>query len=215
MAYIWKHPESQFWHGVFKSPDGRRISRSTRTAKRKEAKSITESWERAARLAASGKLTRDRAREVIDELMVSVGQEPAKVKTTRETLKEWLADLEGDRAEQTSNRYRTVVGQFLEHLGPRADTPVATLASGEVAAYIGTRTKTKAAKTAANDLRCLAAAFSRAVRLGILDRNPCLPVAVPRGTSLARKPFSSDQVRMLVAAAESTSITTHVCPRPL
>jgi integrase len=201
MAFVWKHPKSQFWFARYRDSEGRKRNRSTQETNRRKATLVAQAWERGAELAKRGQLTRARAKTVLDDLMANVGVDPAPVKATEAVVADWLKDIEGEVAEATLNRYRGVTKGFLAHLGDRALAPVTTLSSADVQGFIGARGKEVAGKTALNDLRCLSACFSRAVRLGLLDRSPCLGVSAPYVAASRRRPFTAAQVRLLLAAA--------------
>lgn len=201
MAFVWKHPQSRFWYARFKNVQGTYVNRSTSQVSRRKALAVAKRWEEAARLAADGRLGVDRAQQVIDDIMREAGMDVPERVSVEKMLRDWLREIEADRSEQTSNRYRGVVEGFLGFIGDRAGAPVQTLASSEVQRFIASRAKSVAAKTAHNDLRCLSAAFNRAMRLGLVTRNPCVAVEPPRGRSMTRKPFTAEQVRMLVEAA--------------
>ena len=69
MASIHKDPKgrSPFWYCAFITADGKRRFKSTKAKDRKSAIEICRTWEKAARLAKSGKLTPERAREIVAE----------------------------------------------------------------------------------------------------------------------------------------------------
>ena len=201
MACVWKHPESKFWFARYRDANGRRVNRSTQETSRRTASIMAEQWERAARNAAHGKLTRGRAKDVLDEILASTGLDPIPTATVEEVLRGWQKDVESEKSAATANRYRGVVDRLLEHLGDRANAPVTLLGTADIQSFVSQRARERAAKTASNDLRCLSAAFNRAVRLGTIDRNPCLGVEAPSGPSLERKPFSAAQVALLIEAA--------------
>jgi integrase len=203
VARVWKHPKSKFWFARFRDAENKRVNRSTGQTSRSKALILAEQWERAGRAARAGKLTRAKAKSVLDEILEQTGQEPIPSATIEEVFKDWLKEVESEKSESTSNRYRVVSGKFLEHLGPRASAPAVEITSADLQSFITARGRNRAAKTADNDLRCLAAAFNRAYRLGTIDRNPCLSVKAPEGASIARKPFDPSHVALLVAAAPS------------
>ncbi len=200
MSCVWKHYKSKFWFARFTDAKGKRVNRSTRETNRGKAKIIAEAWERAARGARNGALTRMKAKEVLDQILADIRCDPIPSATIKEILDGWIDDVDNVG---TQNRYKVVAGKFLEHLRDRASIPGNEINTADVQAFITKRGKERAAKTASNDLRCLSAAFSRAMRLGLVDRNPCLAVKPPEGSSVTRKPFSAEQVAMLIKAAPS------------
>lgn len=200
MACVWKHPQSKNWFARFTDASGKVVNRSTGETNRSKAAKVAEGWGRAARMARQGRLTRSRAKEVVDEILESIGVEAAPSITIDAMMGDWLAD-DVERSDATTARYKTTSRLFLESLGPRAKVPAAEVSTNDVQAYITGRARTQAAKTARNDLRCLSAAFSWGVRRGLLDRNPCLPVRPPEGASVERKPFEGEQVARLVEVA--------------
>ncbi len=67
---------SKYWIACYRSSDGRRLKKSTKTTDPKRAKEILASWEHAELLAGSGQATTERLREVMNETLRRLGHDP-------------------------------------------------------------------------------------------------------------------------------------------
>src|SRR5260370_42319278 len=80
MASIGKYDsKSPFWYAAFTDPLGRRLKKSTGQTSKSRALEMARTWEKASVEAKELRLTESRAREVISELMRSVGNESLRV----------------------------------------------------------------------------------------------------------------------------------------
>jgi hypothetical protein len=84
MASVGKYDKrSPYWYAAFIDPTGRRLKKSTGQTSKSKAREIANTWQKASNEARQLRLTEARAREVISELMQSVGGESPTVFTIR------------------------------------------------------------------------------------------------------------------------------------
>jgi integrase len=184
-------------------PNGKRVFRSTKCTNKKQAQEFCDKLAQASKIAKNGRLTEDRARELISEISeVSTGK-PLAGYTARAWLKHWLA-LKKARSPKTVTRYEQVVRDFLSSLGPRADLWLHQITSDDVLAYRDSITAAgKSARTANLSVTVISAAFNAALRLHKTDINPCVVLdKLPEEDSIERDTFTPAQVAKLVEAAE-------------
>ena len=85
MASVGKYDKSSpFWYAAFTDPLGRRLKKSTGQTSKSRALEMARTWEKASEEASQVRLTEARAREVISELMRSVGGESLTVFTVEQ-----------------------------------------------------------------------------------------------------------------------------------
>ncbi len=77
MAYVWKHPKSPFWMGVYRDDQNQWRKKTTKKTVKTDALALAIEWERAARLGRDKVLTEAISREVIGGILE---------RTTGETL---------------------------------------------------------------------------------------------------------------------------------
>lgn len=203
MAFLWKHPECRFWFARFTDERGRKANRSTRQVDRRQAQTIADGWEHAARLARGNLLTTDKARNVVSEILerLSGGAESIRSEPASDFFRRWLAQKSAHNSEATAARYRGVIHRFETHLGDRAKRPLTAIHPADVQAFLTARSAEVSASTVGSDAKDLSAAFNHAQRQGLLDRNPVLACELPKGESQTRDAFTHEQIRILVRAA--------------
>jgi integrase len=205
MASIHKDPrgKSPFWYCAYTLPNGKRVFRSTKCTDKKEAKAFCDKLAQASRIAKNGRLTEDRARELISEISeVSTGK-PLASYTAKAWFEHWLK-LKKARSPRTLVRYEQVVRDFLSSLGQRADLWLHQITSDDVLAYRDSITAAgKSARTANLSVTIISAAFNAALRVHKTDINPCVVLdKLPEEDSIERDIFTPTQAAKLVEATE-------------
>ena len=92
MASIHKDPrgKSPFWYCAFTLPNGKRVFRSTKCRDKKEAKAFCEKLAQASGIATTGRLTEDRARELISEISEVATGKPLASYIAEAWFEHWL-----------------------------------------------------------------------------------------------------------------------------
>ncbi len=205
MASIHKDPrgKSPFWYCAYRLPNGKRVFRSTKCRDKKEAKVFCEKLAQASKTAKAGRLTEDRARELISEISEASTGKPLASYTAKAWFEHWLK-LKKARSPKTLARYEQVVRDFLSSLGSRAELWLHQITSDDVLAYRDSITAAgKSARTANLSVTVISAAFNAALRLHKTDINPCVVLdKLPEEDSIERDTFTPEQVAKLVEAAE-------------
>lgn len=224
MATIYKHPESRFFYAKYTDPStGRRVSRSTKTENRKQARIIAGKFEGEARDAAlradapailrravelaslesqSGTLTLQRAEELIRH-MAAAANPTAPESSFRRLAAGWLDKVEGSITTQSWDNYNATIKAVSKALGERADMPLRRVTQSDLGAVQSRLVASGATASTANKaMRLVRRILESAVTSGTLDRNPCAGLeALPTSGSETRLPFTVQEVRQLLAAA--------------
>ena len=137
MASIHKDPrgKSPFWYCAFIGGDGRRKLRSTKETDRTAARKICYKWAEAAEKARRHELTAAHSRKVLSELTLLSSGEKMEFHSVEGWLTDWLASKAGSTAKATLKKYRQVLGSFLDHLGERATSPLASVSPADIATF--------------------------------------------------------------------------------
>ncbi len=201
MATLYRDPDNPNWFARFIDADGKRISRSTRTPKKREAREIAADFEAkerekrksnshlpkafaavvdaATREAAAGELTLARAEELIRKLHKVANPDFVDV-TLAEHLAGWVKRQAPHVSESTLRVYKDMERRIVAALGPKlAASAVGDLKQADIEKAIGKIVKTKVkgsgrtvtAATANLDLRCLRRALRDAVDAGLAKAN--------------------------------------------
>ena len=129
------HARSPYWYCAFYGPDGRRLFRSTKETDRKTAWKIALVWEEASEKARRKELTAAQARKVLAELVAASSGEEMTFHSVEAWLASWLSNKADSASARTMDRYRQIVRDFLEHLGPKARTSIASVSPGDLMSF--------------------------------------------------------------------------------
>src|SRR6266849_1574564 len=136
MASIGKYDKnSPFWYAAFTDPLGRRLKKSTGQTSKARALEMARSWEKASVEAKELRLTESRAREVISELMRSVGEESLRVFSVEQWFDHFVKGKKKSRAAATSKRHAQMMREFMAFLGHRARLNIASITSRDIAGF--------------------------------------------------------------------------------
>jgi integrase len=204
MASIGKYDKnSPFWYAAFTDPLGRRLKKSTEQTSKSKAWKVARTWEKASEEAAQLRLTEVRAREVISELMRSVGGESLRVFTVEQWFEHFVKGKKKSRAVGTGKRHAQTMREFMEFLGPRAKLNIAAITSRDIASFRDRRHALGLAPATVNlDVAILSSAFNGALRQGHITVNPCLAIEPLKNKPPRKGVFSPEQVAALLKAAE-------------
>ncbi len=98
MASLRKKERSDYYFACFTGPDGRRVQRSTKQVKRKQAQAVANEWEKASRLAGEKRLGEAQARRVVADIYQAISNEPLRSAVAREFLLKWAETRKVDTA---------------------------------------------------------------------------------------------------------------------
>lgn len=200
---------SPFWFASYRKADGKRTFRSTETTHKRQAEKIARDWELAAWEARHGRLSPDRAREIvahgIAEIMRAGGEEMPSF-TIAKWFARWLESKEVETEASTLERYKAVVERFLATLGePKASRNLETLRAAELVAMRDRLAKELSKATANMFSKVIKTALGAAVRQGVLTANPAAALGKLKGASDAkRRPFTLAEIKRLLEAAGET-----------
>jgi len=210
MASVVKlHPagRSPFWFACFTDANGRRLKKSTKLTSKSKALRMAIKWQEVANEARERRLTEQRAREVISEIVQSVhGGKGLRWFTVRQWFEHFYKVKAKSSDPATAAKYAQIKREFLAFLGSRADLNVLSVTSDDARAFRDEREKTGISATTLNDsLTILSAYFNGARKAHVISDNPCLGIeAVTDTVTPARRrkqPFTVEQVKALLAAA--------------
>jgi integrase len=212
---------------AFYDPEGFRRFRTTGTPDRRIATSVCTVIERMAGLAKQGKLSNEKALKIIREKTAEIeeghGRLPAQsaekvMQSNAEefiriaggelvsySIRSWLDSwLKGrtDASKATRIEYRRVLDVFLKYLGTRADRPLTTLQESQVEAFKQSLIARVAPSTVNKSVKVLKAALANAVAKRQLEFSPAQHVAPVETEDSQRRPFTMDEIRRALAAAD-------------
>lgn len=189
----------------YRAEDGRVVMRSSKKTNRKEAQTLADELERAARKAQAGELTRAVALKALAEMMERTTGEALHVESTKDFFEGWLKSKEiRGASEGTVKRYRPVLRGFLTMIGDRrASASVGSVTDMEIARYHELQLEQGKGPTTANfAVKVLGSVFATAVRRGLMLRNPAKSVEAVYSEAEERKPFTDDQIKAIIRAAD-------------
>lgn len=198
MAWLFKFQNSSRWWIGYRV-GGKLISKTTRTADRKEAE---------AQLAAVNALeSAGKTGSPLDSLYAALkegmGQQVPK-RSLHAEIADWVAECRKSTSPGTADRYGGVGRNFLEFLRATPEKPLLdAITSEHVRLYLAQVLNTKSVATANQERRVLRVMFRRAVANGRMKSDPVAAVKSFRRTNEAkRRPFTVEEVKTLSTKAD-------------
>jgi hypothetical protein len=216
MASISKHPESRFWHAFYRDAKGRQHSVSTKvehspscaspkdTAKkaggnRRLAQDIGNRLEEAER----ENSTEVHLRKLLDDLSSRVNSQRFEFKRTKMFLDEWAERAAKVKSWRTALRYKKVIHDFLDCLGPKAEAAINDITARDIQKFVDAETTAgKSASSIRIAAKVLNIPFNLARRQGLILTNPVPSVELPDAANENRTPFTWEQVVKLLNVAK-------------
>ena len=203
MASLHKDPrnKSPFWFVSYRTPDGSQHFKSTKETDRAKAEAFATAIEESLGKAKIGAFTETAARSILSDLFQEINGSKLQFVTIKAWFETCLARAGKLRGQTTHKRYRAVVGDFLEFIGPsRAIAPVESLTGDEIQRFTDARLEEgRAAKTVQNDLKPVAKFLHDAEKKGLLLKSPMGGVEIPQSEGETREPFSEAELSSLLA----------------
>jgi integrase len=161
---------------------------------------VALAWERAAKMGREKSLTEVQARKVLNDILENTGQERMNLVTAEVFLREWAASKELANSNGTAKRYKNTVQTFLDHLGSKAKSNLASITPREVETFRNLQlSEGKSAGTANMVVKTLRIPFNAARRQGIIMTNPAEAVQMMVGESGTKETFTQEQLGALLA----------------
>lgn len=203
MPYLHKHPSSPYWSAWFTDENGQRTSRSTKQRDKREAMKVAIGYEDDAKAAREGTLTAAHVLKVYNKMLAKTGQ-----KVTAESVelfsRRWLKGKHSTRAERTATTYEPIIDSFVSGLGTKKHAPITAIIPADVESHRDRLTADgRKPTTVRMSLKVISAMFRAAHRQGLIESNPVPAVEVDDSPQQKREPFTSDEIKMLLAHAES------------
>lgn len=227
MATIYKTPQSRFWFARFNDGSGKRISKTTKTESKREAKRIAADLESKARkehtakedddvprmirrtveIAAlemqQGRLTLQRAEELIRQMHQAAKPEDS-ASNFKRFAAAWLDAKEQTTAAATWRSYHDAVKAASAILGKKTDGPMRLITVGDMERVQIELGKKRRGKTTNYYVSVIRRILESAVKDDIIAKNPARKMAAAgTGDSMQRQEFETEEVRSLLKHAPS------------
>lgn len=228
MATTYKPQSSVFWYARFFDGSGKRVSRSTKTESRREAKRIAAEMEAAERREAKqspdreavqldvrrifraaeldfdgGTLTPVRGQELLKQLIELAN--PASQPSFRVVAAKWLDDAEKRTATGTWKSYIDGIKHMLRILDDKADKPIDRLTPSDITGVqVGMVEAGLRGKTVNMHVSCIRRIFAVAIAEGFITANPAATMrAVSSSDSRRRAPFTPQEITRLMNSTDT------------
>lgn len=222
MATTYRNPESKFWYARFTDRAGRRISRSTKSESRREAKRIAAELEaaehrsakeqdvprllqRAVEMASlesqSGTLTLQRAEQLIRQ-MTQAANPNAVEANFRRFAASWLDMREPNIEKSTWRTYSEAIKAGCKSLGKKAEGSMRKIGIDDAEKMQSYISQGRRGKTTNYYMSVLRRIFEAALQRDLIAKNPLRGIkAMPTGDSTSRLPFTAAEVRRIIDQA--------------
>lgn len=200
MASLRKYPRSPYWFACFTLPDGRRVQRSTKIEKRKEAQTLADKWEKLSKEKARAK----QAHTVIAEIYRSAHGDDLPMSTVRTFFEGWLARRKGEVKPASFIAYNARVKSFLTFLGSSDTQPLGNVSKEIIQRYRDEIASKLTSGTANQAVKILRSIFEDARRDGYISENVAKDVRPLKeaSTGASRRPFTIPELKAVLAVAD-------------
>jgi integrase len=200
MSSLIRQPTSKYWTAAFRDSEGKQHRRSTKETDKKRAQAVADQLERAAQGKGENLA---RLRRNFAEFCREHFRSETPTLSVRDHAQQWLDRRKVETAFATHRRYRNAIDKWLEFLGPYADRGIEEITEAQVFAFRDACATASATLTANIELKIIKMIFRSARRQGFLFEDPAEGVkTVKNRTNFARRPFSIDELRAVLALAD-------------
>jgi len=198
VASVRRKRGSRYWFACFTLADGLRVQRSTKETDRKKAQRLADAFEEVARQ----QLTARQAQRIVADTYYRTTGNLLPATTTRDYFHAWLARKKAETATSTHIFYTGKARRFLDWLGERATNRLLNITPEDILAFRGSENDRVRSATVNHALKFLRMVFEDAKRDGVIADNPADSVRLVKAAQRRlRRPFSIDEIKQLLAAA--------------
>lgn len=202
MASLRKFPRSPYWFACFTLADGRRVQRSTKEEKRKDAQAKADEWEALSKERAKAR----QAHKVIAEIYRSAHGQELPDATPRAFITGWLERRKGEISPASFSAYQGATTRFLELAADHADRPIAELETRHFIQFRDAEAKRVSPATVNKLIKLLRVVFEDARRDGYTAENPakeCPRLKITnKDAADDRRPFTLPELRLILSNAD-------------
>lgn len=206
MASVHRKPNSPYWQMKYRAEDGRVVMRSTKQTNRKKALALANETERMATKARAGELTQAVILKNLGEMMERTTGEKLAIKSIEDFFTDYLESKKtAGSAKSTLERYKPIINGFLKSLPPaRRKASIASVTPSEIEKFRDKELDDGKSKSTCDfALKVISSVLNQAHRKGLALTNPALAVDALKGIPEERSPFTFEQVKNLLGAADN------------
>ena len=197
-----KPQRSPYWIACYTDSTGRRRKKSTKLTNKKKALEVALTLEHGEHLARCGAFSEHRLRELLEQTLARVIGGPVRHDTAQTWFDDWVEQKRKSRP-ASAKRYCQIARLFVLSLGARARLPMEHITAKDVLQFRDSELERGVSKKSANQaITIVGMAFNDALRQQKVKFNPCLSLDALDGESAEREPFTSDEIKQLLDAAE-------------
>lgn len=205
MSSVHKRDGKPNWFCAYTDHRGKRRYRTTGTTDKKEAVRVCNKIQEVEDKARSGRITSDRARKIIGAVVADI-LEASGGTLHRQTISDhftnWLAARKVENSAGTYARYSGVVTKFLDFLGARRNSDLASLESEDVERYRAKIVGKVSNATVNTHLKVIRVCLEKAVKKNVFDKNPARLVEnLDPSKRHRRSAFKLDELKRVLANA--------------
>jgi integrase len=211
MASVYQQRErSKYWIARYRMADGQWVAKTTKSTDRSIALRIAFEMEGLAASPDELNSTRAAVARMVRDIVERTTREKVETVRVGTYLRDWSSRMSATKAENTGERYRQVIEEFLKHLGPEGEKRnIASIQPKHLQGFIDAGSRQgKSGQTVSLAGKILFTAFKSAQRAGHIEANPAASLELPDATSREREEFTPGELEAILAEAKGTEWET-------
>ena len=184
---------------MFSDASGKRQCRTTKVKIKPTDGMKPRDAERVAQAAADAMEAQSRGNATVGKAVAAV-RAFAGLSTGGKIVREYLTEFRGTGQKKHSDAQKRAFKEFMEYLGNKADMSLDGITTEDCRGFISHQLKRVSSGTAGLYRGALVTAFNAALHDSLIERNPMMPVKIPKSSQsdkIQREPFTVEELRIL------------------
>lgn len=208
MASLKIDPRSSYWYACITLPSGKQTQVSTKLRVKEVTRAKAQKYADSLESAYRQRRAENQFRRFMNQAWTEISGTPLPSSSAQSFLEGWLERRKHEVSPNSLLRYKSVVGDFLAFLGPRAGEDLSTLSPSEIRAFRDSQANRMSATSANFSVKVVRNAFKTAIRERLITENPAAVDFIDpikrRNENHKRRAFSVAELQKLLAASEDT-----------
>jgi integrase len=208
MASLKIDPRSPFWYACITLPNGKQTQVSTKLRVKEIARTKAQKYADTLESAYRQRRAEHQFRRFMNEAWTQISGKPLPSSSAQSFLESWLERRKHEVSASSLSRYSSIIGDFVEFLGPKAGEDLSLLSSTDIRAFRDHQASRLSGTSANFSVRIVRNALKAAIREQLIAENPAgvdfIDPIKRRNENHKRRAFTPGELQKLLAAAQGS-----------